>query len=50
MTVNFVSICRGMDGRVIAPRTRKEMAYVVALGGAPYVVHHIWSTTASVYL
>lgn len=26
----------GMDGRVIAPRTRKEMAYVVALGGKDY--------------
>lgn len=26
----------GMDGRVIHPRTRKEMAYVIALGGKDY--------------
>lgn len=24
---------QGMDGRVMHPKTRKEMAYVVALGG-----------------
>eukprot|EP00878_Enallax_costatus_P009499 GHUV01009927.1.p1 GENE.GHUV01009927.1~~GHUV01009927.1.p1 ORF type:complete len:156 (+),score=41.08 GHUV01009927.1:984-1451(+) len=29
-------VCRGMDGRVHHPRTKKEMAYVVALGGKDY--------------
>lgn len=29
---------RGMDGRVHHPRTKKEMAYVVALGGAAAAV------------
>jgi hypothetical protein len=26
---------QGMDGRVMHPSTRKELAYVVALGGEP---------------